>query len=425
MIHELLDHVLASLQNQFVGGGLILMFTGSLIAFARNVPLRIWFWMKRRVTRAVAIHSEDPLFDYVTYWLNSQERFRNSRVLKATSQLRLQQKSVDGPDEICSDDSPTRHRLRVFYSPSVGRHFFRYQGVWISIGKNEAPQSTAGNHTLSGTVTLAAPSETYLIEAYGRGDGRVRVLRGLVDEIVDFGTEETEGVRVYSSSWGHWSSNGYVRMRRLDTVVLPAGVGVSVLEDMKEFRSQQSWYRDVGIPWHKGYLFHGLPGTGKTSLAAACAGELGMDIYLLNLSGTGMNDESLSRLMSGVRSGCMVVLEDIDCTVPDRDAAATNGSRVTLSGLLNCLDGITSREGCVIVMTTNRRDGLDSALTRPGRVDFELEFGYSTEDQIRTLRDRLNPRADILPLLGEPLTMAEVQQRLLETRRTLTAASAQ
>ncbi len=230
-----------------------------------------------------------------------------------------------------------------------------------------------------------------------------------IAEIIEFGTEETEGIRLYFSVWGHWSSNGYSRMRPLSTVVLPVGTAELVLEDMREFRAQEHWYRDLGIPWHKGYLLHGLPGTGKTSLAAALAGELEMDVYLLNLSGTGMNDETLQRLMSDVRPGCMVILEDIDCTAPERDAP--QGNKVTLSGLLNCLDGIMSREGCVIVMTTNRRDGLDSALVRPGRVDFEMEFGHATQEQVNRLALRIGVNAD--GLYGGTMTMAEVQKELL------------
>jgi chaperone BCS1 len=139
-----------------------------------------------------------------------------------------------------------------------------------------------------------------------------------------------------------------------------------------------------------------------------------MDVYLLSLSGTGMNDENLQRLMSDVRAGCMVILEDIDCTVPDRDAAVSS-SRVSLSGLLNCLDGIISREGCLIVMTTNRRESLDAALIRPGRVDMEVEFGNADYRQIVRLADRIG--VDHTGLRAGEMTMAEVQKELLERHK--------
>lgn len=411
MIH-IPEFIHRQLSNQLVGGGLVLMFTGSLVALARNAPMRFYGWCKSRFTRTVSIKNTDPLFDYVTYWLNSQERFRRSRFLLATTELRLGKR--DGGIECASPGSSVKKQpMKVFYSPSVGRHFFKYRDVWISIAKSDNTQAQAPGNGIMGSGNHSSGSqfhkeETYLIESFGKDDGVAA--RALIQEIVEFGTEETEGVRVYYSIWGHWSSNGYSRMRPLSTVVLPSGVAESVLEDMREFRSLELWYRDLGIPWHKGYMFHGLPGTGKTSLAAALAGELDMDIYLLNLSGTGMNDETLQRLMGDVRPGCMVIMEDIDCTVPDRDAAA--GNRITLSGLLNCLDGIMSREGCIIVMTTNWRKNLDSALVRPGRVDFEMEFGHATQYQIDRFADRLGVSAH--GLRGESMTMAEVQKELLD-----------
>lgn len=141
-----------------------------------------------------------------------------------------------------------------------------------------------------------------------------------------------------------------------------------------------------------------------------------MDVYLLSLSGSGMNDESLNNLMANVRSGCMVILEDVDCTIPPRDAKVES-NRITLSGLLNCLDGITSKDGCVIVMTTNRRDILDSALVRPGRIDFELEFGYADDEQVERLADRIGVSAD--GLRGRTMTMAEVQKELVSRYRAL------
>ena len=389
------------------------MFTGSLVALARRTPGQIYGWCKSRFTRTVTIENTDPLFDYVTYWLNSQERFRRSRFLKATTELRLRGENHGDSNGPCAigGSSAKKPPLRVFFSPSVGRHFFRYRGVWIAIARGEAAKTPTGNAASEKQMGFRK-EESYTLEAFGKGDGSA--LRELVQEIIEFGTEETEGVRLYFSSWGHWSSNGYSRMRPLGTVVLPAGAAELVLSDMREFREAEVWYRDLGIPWHKGYLLHGLPGTGKTSLAAALAGELEMDIYLLNLSGTGMNDENLQRLMSDVRPGCMVILEDIDCTIPDREATPNN-NRITLSGLLNCLDGIMSREGCIIVMTTNRREGLDSALVRPGRVDFEMEFGYADDEQKRRLAERIGVNAD--GLYGSNMTMAEVQKELLDRYR--------
>lgn len=403
----LLTLLRSSLQNQIVGGGLVLMFTGSMIALARNTPTRILRWIRNRFTRSITIENRDPLFDYVTYWLDGQERFYKARQLKATTQLRFGSHASRAVESALQPDASRRKSLEVFFSPSEGHHFFMYQRTWISICRESknGPSSGMGNST---GIHDFSKQEDYRVEAYSRGG--IAVLKELVREIVRYGTEDTEGVRVYRSIWGNWESDGYKKLRPLSTVVLPTGVAENVLEDMRRFRSRETWYRNLGIPWHRGYLFFGLPGSGKTSLAAALAGELGMDVYVLNLAGTGMTDERLQDLIGTVRQGSMVIMEDADCTIPQRDVVDGN-RRITLSGLLNCLDGITSREGCIIVMTTNRRDTLDSALLRPGRVDFEMEFGYATHDQVSRLA-----RAIGVSDHGEwaMMTMAEVQQRLLE-----------
>ncbi len=147
---------------------------------------------------------------------------------------------------------------------------------------------------------------------------------------------------------------------------------------------------------------------------SAIAGELKMDLYLLNISGSNMDDERLVGLMADVRPGTIVLMEDVDCTFPDRDTSK-EAKGVTLSGLLNCLDGIQSREGCLIFMTSNYADKLDPALVRPGRVDVKLEFGYATLDQAMRLRDRIAPDfPDELLERCDVMTMAEVQQLLLD-----------
>lgn len=138
-----------------------------------------------------------------------------------------------------------------------------------------------------------------------------------------------------------------------------------------------------------------------------------MDLYSLSLAGRTMDDDSLRSLMQDRRPGTIVLMEDIDCTVPERNGDNNDG--VTLGGLLNCLDGVHSPDGCIVFMTTNNRDALDQALIRPGRIDVSVEFSTATESQILRLRDRLAPEMDNITVLADcrGKTMAEVQQYLL------------
>ena len=72
------------------------------------------------------------------------------------------------------------------------------------------------------------------------------------------------------------------------------------------------WYANRGIPYRRGYLFHGPPGTGKTSLAFALAGFFGLHIYAVSLLDSTLTEEELGTLFKDLPPRCIVLLEDID-----------------------------------------------------------------------------------------------------------------
>jgi chaperone BCS1 len=72
------------------------------------------------------------------------------------------------------------------------------------------------------------------------------------------------------------------------------------------------WYADRGIPFRRGYLLHGVPGSGKSSLIHALAGQLQLDIYVVSLSASWISDNTLTALMGRVPARCVLLLEDLD-----------------------------------------------------------------------------------------------------------------
>lgn len=149
---------------------------------------------------------------------------------------------------------------------------------------------------------------------------------------------------------------------------------------------------------------HGPAGTGKTSLSMALAGLFGLELYLLHMPSV-RGDMELERLFTSLPPRCIVLLEDIDAVgIKKRDRRrrnrnthgadndddddddvnvdeleinswAGNYSMLTLSGLLNVLDGVSSQEGRIVLMTSNYADRLDRALVRPGRIDKMIYLG--------------------------------------------------
>src|SRR5205807_2961648 len=135
-----------------------------------------------------------------------------------------------------------------------------------------------------------------------------------------------------------------------DSVILDGAQAEELHADMRAFLASRAWYEQVGVPYRRGYLLHGPPGNGKTSVVKALAGELGMSIYLLMLSDPEMSDGRVSDLLAKVPDRSIVLLEDIDCAFVKRKRSSGKEGGLTFSGLLNAIDGVASAEGRLIVM---------------------------------------------------------------------------
>ncbi|MCJ1289246.1 hypothetical protein MMC34_000778 [Xylographa carneopallida] len=129
-------------------------------------------------------------------------------------------------------------------------------------------------------------------------------------------------------------------------------------------------------------------------MSVALAGHFQLDLYIINLAAFTNGDSALADTFETIPRKCMVLLEDIDSAGIKREnirqeegphnmlSLQGKGRRapkprnpITLSGLLNAIDGATSQEGRVLIMTTNDPEALDDALIRPGRVDMQVFFG--------------------------------------------------
>jgi len=188
-----------------------------------------------------------------------------------------------------------------------------------------------------------------------------------------------------------WKPKYRKPLRRLETVHFDDRVKQGLLADIRNYLDPRTkkLYQSRSMPYRRGYLFYGPPGTGKSSLSTAIAGEFGLDLYEVKVPSIA-SDGDLEQMFQEIPPRCIVLLEDIDAVwTGGREArserltsdsasersATPSLSNVTLSGLLNVLDGVGSQEGRLVIMTTNKPDQLDAALTRPGRIDFKLYLG--------------------------------------------------
>ena len=126
----------------------------------------------------------------------------------------------------------------------------------------------------------------------------------------------------------------------MGSVVLADGVAERVEKDLKGFLGRGKWYAErgmsarqnpnkaeliLGIPYRRGYLLHGPPGSGKTSFIQALAGSLNYNICLLNLAERGLTDDKLNHLLGLVPDRSIILLEDVDSAFNRRVQTSEDG----------------------------------------------------------------------------------------------------
>jgi hypothetical protein len=209
------------------------------------------------------------------------------------------------------------------------------------------------------------------------------------------------------------------RKNPLEDLIFPKRIK-DLIREIRIWRNNKSWYQERGIPWKRGWLCFGPPGTGKTALARAFAEELDMPLFVFNLAELSNNELIQAWGEMQAASPCVALIEDIDNVFHGRENVARpryglfgrkkkkknagggnneeeddsdgfSSSSLSFDTLLNCLDGVERSEGVFTIITTNDVSKVDPALgqprrlpdgsvefisTRPGRIDKAVELTY-------------------------------------------------
>jgi len=375
--------------------GLVLLF-GSSFQFLHKAFSTLWNAIKQRLVVSLEIDSKDESYQWFMLWLSEHPYAKKATRLSLAT--------------VYESDAGPRPRLLI--SPALGNHFLRYNGNYFWINRNRDSNAT--------DLTNGGFFETIRITLLGRNRNAIQ---NLIKDAMDLAYSKDEGkIVIYVSNGGHWSKFASRGARKLDSVILEQGLKDKVVQDVHSFLNNSQWYRDLGIPYRRGYLFYGFPGSGKTSFIYALAGELAMNICIVNLSNGDLDDNQLNSLLNNAPSRSILLIEDVDAAFVQRSADGQMNA-ITFSGLLNALDGVAAQEGRLLFMTTNKVEALDPALIRPGRVDMQCYFGLASKFQVGELFQRFyhGASADLVArfqdrIPEQTVTMAELQNYLLSHR---------
>ncbi|KAF8333166.1 BCS1 N terminal-domain-containing protein [Cantharellus anzutake] len=348
------------------------MGVGAGLTVLRRGTIGLAGLARRRLLISLEIPSKDRAYPWFLEWMSIQSKMRQqSQGLSLRSHQLSVETSVKQHDNGGSD-------VQFSLVPGPGTHYLQYKGAWMQVVRERDSKMLDLN---SGT-----PWETITLTALSRDR---YLFPHLLAEAREAATSGQEGKVVIYTAWGaEWKQFGQPRRKRdIRSVVLEDGISKRIEEDLMHFLTRSKWYSERGIPYRRGYLLHGPPGSGKTSFIQALAGKLAYSICVLNLSQRGLMDDKLNHLLMNAPERSFILLEDVDAAFSKRVQTSEDGyqSSVTFSGLLNALDGVASSEERIIFMTTNHLDRLDAALIRPGRVDMMECLGDASTEQAKTL----------------------------------------
>lgn len=386
----------------------------------------LWTRFSSLLVSSVNVASDEDLFDYLVTHLSDASTLRADTSLNALSNA-----PRESPRRAMREPPEESNRRAAAHNETPKLKYEQTQGTQLFVHNRRlfwAIRRPGEGHTFTGSRYKAA--EVLSISCLGRSTGPIKTF---LEQIYQSNKDKERALtiirRPYTGGYASrltWSRITAKPRRALDTVILDAVQKEMIIRDVEEYmdESTSAFYGRHGIPYRRGYLFHGPPGVGKTTLSLALANRFNLDVYVLTLLDQNLNDSDLISLLNQLPGRSLLLLEDIDTAgLSNRKAKSTStkssarrgmppgmsagfmrggrgkqqkesnsfdsddedgnplASKVSLSGLLNAIDGVAAPEGHILIMTSNQPQDLDDALVRAGRISVRVKFDNATRTQ--------------------------------------------
>lgn len=412
---NLAQSLTALVGNQLFAGGFLLMISGAAMAACRKIPHEIWNKLLNLFTVSVTVNNTTQCYNYLRKWMDATKYGGNTRRVEVTVVPNGGSDDSNAPPTISKVSHTESNIPKFLFTPADGVHFFIHKGrlLWLTASSEKSMSSGANTPQLHRTLTL---------RYWGRSQN---FIRSVMDEAAKiYLTPADDKITISFNGGDYWRDPFKAAPRSMESLILPDGILESLIEDVGSFLSNRAWYSGIGIPYRRGYLFEGIPGSGKSTTVAVIASHFRIPLYVLQPN-SAFSDGYLTRLLSDLPPRCVLLCEDIDAAFKKRketdDSTQVGGQpAVTFSGFLNAIDGIAASEGRLLFLTSNYVDKLDSALIRPGRIDMRVNFTHATQSQIVRMHHRFFPNSTpqeaeqwAAQYIDTPMGMSTVQNILL------------
>ena len=342
-------------------------------------------------------HSEfqDSLIEYATYILYKTKQIKNTDDNPTITSFELSDylfKKENKESEVLSysyfspyscetddddDDSVSKNNRKllklkpndVAFQITEGRHVITVENVGVGVASSSIELLYEYSTEIHRTNVLTPYKKVYLT-------GKKSDIQIFVANMSDYFNKNKDIYEFFKvfipSPKGHWDLISKNKKRSIDTVFIKNKD--EIIKDIDEFLSSEEDYQTFGHPYKRNYLFFGPPGNGKTSLISSIASQYNLNIYLMSFS-INITDEIFKKLISSLPVNGLLVIEDIDGLFDEKEK-----KQVSISTVLNIMDGLAKKNRLITIMTTNHYDRLSDAFKRAGRIDMNIEFDIASVD---------------------------------------------